>query len=229
MHFTLRQLLVLVLIGGSAVATGCYHIKTGGPVTPPTGSFTGSGGVPTPTPHGACNGQDDSALIVEVSPEINYFTDPTYGKIGEYAPAPASGGFPSTAAVVHAASGETIQFANVDTVDIVSAVGLGSSGFPATPHTFPSGTQNPIGTAISSGTWSTGLMSAAVSTACFSQTFTLPTVTGNSQAVIYFGDYNRYNYATARDVIVVTAGSGGAVKRYAPPPLIEPMLRPVHT
>jgi hypothetical protein len=225
----IRGVLIAVLITGSAMAAnGCYHIKgSGTPPTPPSGFTIFPSGQPTPTPSGNCRAQDPSAQIVEVSPEINPTTDPTYGKIGEYALLPASGGFPLFASVIRLTSIDVVQFANIDTVNVVSAVGMGTSGFPPIPFTFPSGSQNPIGTAIGSSTWSTGRLRIAVTNACFSQTFTLPQVSGTNSVTAYFGDFDRYNFGPFpfRNVIVVTAPAAHA-KRRPPPPLILPPHRP---
>lgn len=218
MDWKFRRFLVAVLIVGCAIAAnGCYHIKGGAPPTPPTGFTSFPSGVPTPTPSGACQSQNLNAQIVEISPDITATTDPTYGSIGESALAPANG-FPTVASVIRLTSADVVQFANVDGANVDSAVGLGTSGFPSTPHTFPSGAQNPIGTALGAGTWSTGRLSVPTgSTPCFSQTFSLPQVGTGQTVSVYFGDLDRYNSipnGTAyRNVVVVTAAVSGAHRR----------------
>jgi len=201
MYALFRRLLIVALIAGSACAGGCYHIKTGGPVTPPTGS-TFSPGQPTPTPSGNCQSLDTTrtTIIVEVAPDINPTSVPTYGQIFGYAPAPPSG-ITLVSAVVHASTADVVQFWNISNSGEYSAVGLGSSGFPPVHHTFPSGTQNPVSSVIGSGTWSTGRLGVNSTSGCFSQDFTL------SAGTWYFGDYDFYNLTNNRDVMIVTGGA----------------------
>jgi len=219
MHVTVRHILITALIAGSAMAAnGCVHLK--GSATPPTpsGLPTSPPSGVTPPPSGNCQAQNGAAQIVEISPDITATTDPTYGPIGESALAPANG-FPNVAAVIHLTSGTSVQFANVDGANVDSAVGLGTTGFPPTPHTFPGGAQNPIGTAVGGTTWSTGRLAIPTGgTPCFSQTFTVPSVSPGTTLAIYFGDLDRYNTIPSgtayRNVIVVT--STGAQPRERP-------------
>ena len=201
-----RFLGLAVVVGSIFAANGCYHIKTGGSDGGggiPSGPT--SSGAPTATPSGACGSYDGSSFVVDVTPEILPTNNPTYGYLGEYGLSATGSSLP-TAAPIDLAVGSTVQFLNVDSVHVVSAVGMGTKGFPPVPYTFPSGTQNPIGTAIGSALWSTGRLSVNLSFGCYSQTFTLPSVTGNSTVTAYFGDYDNYNSSngTARGVIVVS-------------------------
>jgi len=76
------------------------------------------------------------------------------------------------------------------------------SPFPSTPYIFPSQAQNPVGSAISSQLWSTGRVPNVPDSneICFSQVFTVPNTTG----VFEFGDFDYFNLANARDVLVVS-------------------------
>lgn len=219
MYALFRRMLIVALVAGSACAGGCYHIKGGGPVTPPTG-FTFIPGSPTPTPSGNCQSLDSThtTILVEVAPDINPTTVPTYGTIFAYAPAPPSG-ITLTSAVVKATTADVVQFWNISNSGEYSAVGLGSSGFPPVHHTFPSGTQNPVGSVIGSNTWSTGRLGINATTGCFSQDFTL------SAGTWYFGDFDYYNSSNNRDVMIV---SGAARPRGARSSLVilpKPLTR----
>jgi hypothetical protein len=232
MNLSLRSLCIGALVVGSALAAnGCYHIKGATPPSGPTGFTSFPSGAPTPTPAGNCQAfaSGVTTAVIETSPEIlpPPTPDPTYGVVGEYALEPAGGGFNGTAAVIHLTSADVVQFLNVDTVYTVSAVGLGTSGFPNTPHTFPSGAQNPIGSAIGSGTWSTGRLGINLSTGCYSQPLTLPQVTGGGTTAAYFGDLDRYNRVTNgqpyRNVIVVSAAPANPDARPRPLRLPPPL------
>ncbi|MBV9102787.1 MAG: hypothetical protein JO060_04300 [Candidatus Eremiobacteraeota bacterium] len=223
MHGRVRQFLIVLLLGGSvAAANGCVHLKggTSGPL--PTGVTSPPSGVTQP-PSGNCQSQSPNAtVLVEISPDIRPTTYPLYGSVGEFATAPPSGNqLPGHAAPIQATSADVVQFANVDGALMDSAVGLGTGGFPSTPHGFPGGAQNPIGTLISSSTWSTGRLGIGTTNACFSQTFTLPQLGPGATLSVYFGDLDLYNSipnGTAyRDVIVVSAAAARTARRHVPP------------
>jgi hypothetical protein len=140
-------------------------------------------------------------------------TDPTYGTINGYAvwPNQGTGTLPSTSGIVTLHVGDQLQFVNVDSDPlgqvVHSAVGFPNARtFPPAPYTFPSGAQNPIGTAVSIvSLWSTGDIAPANSNPasqsgyCYSQTFAVPGV-----GTYYFGDRTYYNLSGNRDVLVVS-------------------------
>jgi hypothetical protein len=214
MNAPLRRLLSLLIVVGSACAGGCYHIKSGGgPVTPPTGGGSFGPGTPTPTPNGTCQQlQGTTTQVIDLAADILPVKDPTYGNVWGSGLQQFSGGFPSFAAVIRLQPQNIVQFFNIDTVHEFSAVGLGTTGFPAVPHTFPSGTQNPVGTAISTGTWSTGRLGAA-SSGCYSQQFSLPQVITGQSLTIYFGDFDLYNFGFRNVLIVSTSAPQSQLRR----------------
>jgi hypothetical protein len=210
---SMRRLFGLLFVAAAVLAAGgCYHIKTsggdgGGSI--PSGP-TGNPSSPTPTPNGACGNFGSPTAIIDVTPEISPVKNPTYGTISEYAL--SLGSSLPVAAPISLTTADTVQFLNIDSVHEVSAVGMGTKGFPAVPFTFPSGTQSPVGTSIGASQWSTGRLGVNLSFGCYSQVFTMPSVT-NGKVVEYFGDYDLYNPSngTARNVIIVTGG-GQAVR-----------------
>jgi hypothetical protein len=226
MNVSIRRALIAILITGSAVvANGCYHIK-GGAVPEPSGFTSLPSGSPTSVPTGNCQGLGpNTTAVIEVSPEIRPTKDPTYGNIWGYAPEPPSGGFVGTAAVARVAPAAIVQFVNVDTTAAYSAVGLGTGGFPPVPHTFPANTQNPVGNAMGSGTWSTGRLGVNFTTGCYSQPLSVPSVTGGGSVAVYFGDHDLYNFGY-RDVLVVSNGAASTDTQRRPLPLQMPPPSP---
>jgi hypothetical protein len=203
---TLRSSLIALFVFGATVGGGCSHYKVGpGPL--PSSSPT-SGPTASPTPGGQCQSLlGTTTQIVDVSQGIASIIDPTYGPILGYALDPQNGTFPNVASTIALRPSNLIQFANIDVANPYSAVGFGTSHFPAVPYTFPAGTQNPIGSALGSAQWSTGRIAAATAGfVCFSQQFTLSPVSGGNIVVVYFGDYDHYNSTngTFRDVIIVS-------------------------
>lgn len=179
------------------------------PFPSPTASGPTPSSGPTPTPgptaSGNCAGQaSNTTVIVVMSLSVAPTTDPKYGVINGYTTADrTTGTYGNIATVINVKTTDVIQFANGDygsTPIYHSAVNFpNATSFPAVPYSFPSSTQQPIGTQITQSQWSTGQIPEVSSVAaCFSQTFTLP-----STGTYYFGDYNYYNQSNMRDVIVV--------------------------
>jgi hypothetical protein len=214
------SLAVAFVCGAILAGGGCYHIK-GGPAPLPSG-FPSSG--PTPTPAGTCNPLSTSTTaLVDVSQGILSIRDPVYGNILGYAPDPGTGFPATTASTITLRSSDVVQFINVDQAAPFSAVGFGTTSFPPVPYTFPSGTQNPIGTALGSSQWSTGRIppfNTANGMFCYSQPFTLP----RSGTVVYFGDFDHYNTTngTFRDVIIVSGAAPRSHRRRAPVTVAPP-------
>jgi hypothetical protein len=191
----------------------------------------GGGIVPTPTPSGsalpspgACATENPNAggnlVVIDIGNQILPTMDPNYGAINGYGVddleyvggpptysmvlnqwTPLAEATPTTSPIT---SNNIVQFTNVDAAaDNHSAVAFPqASSFPSIPYTFPSAAASPsANTTIGSGTWSTGeIPSASLSgtyVQCFSQTFTL------KPGTYYFGDYDDYNDALMRDVLVV--------------------------
>jgi hypothetical protein len=186
----------------AAGVLGCAHLPTYSSVGPtPTPSATASVG-PTPTGSPApCATQAPSAtVVVVISSTITAVAVPIYGTINGYTTLNPDGSFGNVATVINAKPSDIIQFVNGEnsgpTTILHSAVGFpGAVSFPAPPYTFPAGTSQPLGSAISSLQWSTGRLQPL---ACFSQTFTV------SPGTYFFGDLDYYNLTNTRDVIVVS-------------------------
>jgi len=133
--------------------------------------------------------------------------------INGYIVANSDGTFNNVAQVINLHSSDIVQFVNADSFGPApiyhSAVSFpGASKFPATPYAFPAGTNQPIGSSISSAQWSSGRLPPSVAL-CYSQQFTA--VPGT----YYVGDFDYYNVANMRDVIVV---SSAATRRLSMPP-----------
>ncbi len=158
---------------------------------------------PTPSPAACTTGPSPNAtVLVGMSVSILPTVDSTYGTVSGYGPTDSTLTVPVSAAVIKAKTTDVVQFVNLEASTLAnhSAVGFPSQNFPAVPYSFPSTTQNAIGTRISATQWSTGLIPIAGSFgSCFSQTFTVTT-----PGVYYFGDYQLYNSSNFRDAIVVT-------------------------
>jgi len=194
--FVALALLALALCGA-----GCAHLDvTVGPTAPPS---------PTPTPTGSpggCNNQaSNTTVIIAMALAIAPTTDPTYGIINGYTTVDINtGNFSNVASVITAHTSDVVQFANAEiasTPILHSAVNFPSANsFPATPYTFPSAAQQPLGTQISQSQWSTGpIQSSGLGGVCFSQAFTISTA-----GKYYFGDLTYYNLSNMRDVLVVS-------------------------
>jgi hypothetical protein len=194
------MLLSSFLVGAVLAGGGCYHIK-GGPAPLPSG---GPGPTATPTPAGTCQPfQTSTNQIVDISQGLAAIVDPTYGPILGYALDPQNGTLPTISATITLKPSDLIQFANIDAAIAYSAVGFGTNRFPPVPFTFPSGTQFPVGNALSAGVWSTGRIPPGSNFGrCYSQQFKLPGAGG----VVYFGDFDHYNATNGsfRDVIIVS-------------------------
>ena len=212
MNARLHRFLIVALVVGSAVAAnGCYHVKTGGgPYVPPTGSGSYNPSSPTPTPQGNCQTLlGNTTAIIDVAADILPTKDPTYGNVWGYGLQTNPSNFPLQASVVKIAPNNQVQFFNIDTVQEYSAVGLGGNGFPTVPHTFPTNESKPLGAAINTNVnWSTGRLGAA-STGCFSQQFSLPQVIAGQSVVVYFGDYDLYNFGFRDAMVVSNSGAQG--------------------
>jgi hypothetical protein len=196
---------------------------------------SGGGGLPTATPSGSPTSPPPSAcptenpntsgnlVIVDETLQAEATSDPTYGSVNGYAVEGSPAGDAQAAIISeyypNGSSSPTpitpnniIQFTNVDSSGVYhSAVSI-TPPWPGTNYQFPTALASPsANTTIGNGTWSTGLWPPldANGNQCFSQTFTL------KQGVWYFGDYNYYDSALMRDVIVVSA-AGAARHRKVP-------------
>jgi hypothetical protein len=204
----------LFILGSVVAGAGCYHIK-GGAIPNPSGGPTTS---PTITPlPGSCGTlQTSTTQIIDVSPGIVPTHNPTFGNMQGYGLDPGTGFPAQTAGPVNLRPADLIQFVNVDVTISDSAVGFGTTKFPAYPYTFPPGTQNPIGKAIGSSQWSTGRIQPvnSLGTFCYSQQFTLP----SSGTVAYFGDFDNFNltFGSFRGVIVVSNSAPQSHRRRRP-------------
>lgn len=212
--------LALALVASFAVLpVSCAKGGGGGAV--PTTSPTGTG--PTTAP-GACATENPNTsgnlVIVDIGSDILPTIAPTYGSINGYGVdnLTGTGGAPTYAMIINQwapsvqstptaqpiTSNELLQFTNIDgPADNHSAVSFPQASFPPIPYPFPSSAASPsANTTIGNGAWSTGeIPSSSLSgsgTQCFSQTFTLKAGT------YYFGDFDSYNDALVRDVLVVT-------------------------
>jgi len=188
-----------------ALLAACAKLDLGGdgPVPTPTSSATGS-----PTP-GVCGtpSANTNLVIVAMGNSIGPTTVPKYGVINGYAVV-QNGSFPGHATLINQwlnggvlapiTTKNVVQFTNVDSGAMHSAVGFKGNSFPPTPYTFPSPAASPVATGVSTGSlWSTGRIDAPVSQQCYSQAFTLPAGT------YYFGDLDYYNLSNVRDVLIV--------------------------
>lgn len=199
------------------IIVGCAHLPAsdyGGGVTPSTSPSSSSSPTsnPSSTPGtpGPCPTQDvtdTNVIYVSVNPDVTPTKDPGGNQIFGYAPWDINGGanVPGASATIPMTSTQLLQFVNTDTNPnniSHSAVGFTTNGFPPVPFTFPSGSSNPIGTALtttpSSGNgspWSTG----EIAPNCFSQVFSAKAGT------YYFGDFDTFNSAASmRDEVIVT-------------------------
>ena len=198
---------ILVLVAMLCCIVACAHLNAGVPGPLPTPS----GGHPSPSPLTSPSGGPSGSpgpcaspafgtttVFVVMSFGIAPTAAPGFGEINGYIAANADGTFNNVAQPITVHPTDVIQFANVDnslpTTIFHSAVGLGhASMFPPVPFTFPNGSQLPIGSSVTTSTWSSG----RVAPGCYSQPFTL--ISGT----FYFGDLDYYNLSNMRDVIIV--------------------------
>lgn len=125
--------------------------------------------------------------------------DPTYGPLFGYTNGIDGTLQPLPTTIITVTAGVNVQFVNYDFNQTHSAASVVGTTFPpASPDPFPSGASGPIGTAISTSPWSTGLVPAVTLFYCFSQSFTTPTA-----GTYLFGDIQTYGLTNTRDVIVV--------------------------
>ena len=182
-----------------SAVTGCAHPFTGlpGPISTPSPVPTGSPG-PSPSP-GACATQDPNASIIFMSANAAPTVDPKFGPIFGYTNGIDSSQQPLPTTIITVATGVHLQFVNYDFNQTHSAASIAGISFPPpSPNPFPSGAAQPIGAAISSSPWSTGLIQAVTSFYCFSQSFTTPAV-----GTYLFGDLQTYGITNTRDIIIV--------------------------
>lgn len=197
------------------VIVGCAHLPAAdyGGVTPSTSPSMNPSSTPTSNPSstpGPCATQDvtdTNVIYVSINPDVTPTKDPGGNQIFGYAPWDINGGanVPGASATIPMTSTQLVQFVNTDTNPnnvSHSAVGFTTNGFPSQPFTFPSGSNKPIGnaltTAVSSGggsPWSTGELAPN----CFSQ------VLSARSGTYYFGDLDTFNSASSmRDEVIVT-------------------------
>ena len=197
-------------LGGlTAIATWLSVASLAGCAHPPTG-LPGPGSTPSPVPSpsgspgaspspGACATQDPNAALVFMSANAAPTIDPTYGVLFGYTNGIDNSQQPLPTTIITVTSGVNVQFVNYDFNETHSAASISGIAFPpASPDPFPSGATQPIGTSISSISWSTGLVPAVTSFYCFSQSFTTP-----SAGTYLFGDLQTYGTTNTRDVIIV--------------------------
>lgn len=205
---------LFLLFGIVLVFVACAHLPPedyGFPPHPSSSPSSTPSGSPSPTPTpGPCATEDvtdANVVYVSINPDVTPAKDSANNDIFGYAPYDINGGgaVPGTSAVVPMSSTQLLQFVNTDLNPnnvSHSAVGFAQNGFPATPYTFPAGSDLPIGHAVTTtptsgggSPWSTG----EIAPGCFSQVFTV------TQGTFYFGDFNTYNTGSSmRDEIVVT-------------------------
>jgi hypothetical protein len=212
--------IALALVAASAIfPASCAKGGGGGAV--PTTSPTGTG--PTEAP-GTCATENPNTagnlVIVDIGSDILPTIDPTYGSINGYGVDNINGvgGPPTYAMIINQwtpsvqaspttqpiTSSDILQFTNIDgAADNHSAISFPQASFPPIPYVFPSSAASPsANTTIGNGPWSTGEIPSdslsGSSVPCYSQTFTLRAGT------YYFGDFDNYNDALVRDVLVVT-------------------------
>jgi len=199
-------------------AAGCAHLPNyalpgpGASPTPtssPLVSPTPSG---SPTPANCATPASNTTAFIVISVVVTATTVPSYGVINGYVVANSDGTFNNVAQVVNLHHSDIVQFVNADSFGPApifhSAVNFpGVSKFPVVPYAFPAGTDLPIGTMVSSTQWSSGRLPASVAL-CYSQQFTA--VPGT----YYVGDFDYYNLANMRDVIIV--GSTAAQRLNTP-------------
>jgi hypothetical protein len=192
----------LVWLAAIAVL-GCAHLptySTVGPTPSPTPT-TSVGPTPTGTVAPCATRAPSTTVVVVISSTITAVTVPIYGTINGYTTLNPDGiTFGNLATIIGVKSTDIVQFVNGESSGPApinhSAVGFpGATSFPAAPYTFPIGTSQQLGSAISTLQWSTGRLQPL---ACFSQTFTVSTGT------YYFGDLDYYNLDNTRDVLVVS-------------------------
>jgi len=208
-------LLFCTAAAAGALLSGCGKLNLGGGPSPsPTASASAS-----PTP-GACNTPavyTPNIVLVAMASAISAVSVPTYGTISGYSVVNvAQGTYPDQAMVINQytnSAGKTVpitsnnmlQFTNVETGSSIinhSAVGFKGEAFPAIPYAFPSPAALPTGTTVShTASWSTGRVQPLSYSPCASQVFKL------TPGVYYFGDYDYYNTANFRDVLVVATPS----------------------
>ena len=209
--------LLFLAFGAILTIIGCAHLPasdysygqpagSSGPVPTPSGQTPSPGPTGTPGPCGTPDVTDPSVVYVNINPDEAPAKDPAGNNIFGYAPYDVTAGaIPGTSAVIDMSSTQRLQFVNTDAnpnTVLHSAVGFTQNGFPNEPYAFPSGSDMPIGTAITkmplSGAgspWSTG----EIAPGCASQVFTV------SDGTFYFGDLNTYNTsASLRDEVIVT-------------------------
>ena len=193
-----RAAFVLLIL--AAVSAGCAHLQDGTVLSGPTPAPSA-----TPLP---CGSPVPGALFVAMASYVTATTDPTYGLINGYALVAQDGTYSNVAQPIRVRPGDSVQFVNVEPATLTgqpsvqhSAAGLQSgASFPAA--TFPPAAQVATGTVIGNGPWSTGRVTASVTTLCYSQAFGTPTA-----GTFSFGDVDFYTSTNMRDVIVVTASA----------------------
>jgi hypothetical protein len=196
-----RSLALLALAGwaSAALALGCAHPLAGipGPLPSPSGNPSPSG---SPTP-ATCATQDPSATLVYMSANAAPTVDPTYGPLFGYTDSLDAFNNPMPTHILSVPAGAIVQFVNFDFAENHAAASLPGPLFPpATPDPFPSNADQMIGSSISSGPWSTGIVAPANSVFCFSQAFTTP-----ATGTFLFGEPATYFATNTRDVLIVTA------------------------
>ncbi|HXM18314.1 MAG TPA: hypothetical protein VN934_05830 [Candidatus Tumulicola sp.] len=191
---------VLVLWGGALAIAACAHLPSYSVVPGSTPTPTPSAG-PSSSPAACATQAPQATVIIVMSSSISATTVSPYNVINGYIKANIDSTFNNVASVINARSTDVIQFVNAENTGpatiLHSAVGFPNAvGFPASPYSFPTSTQQQIGSAISQAQWSTGRLAPLP---CFSQTLTA------SPGTYYFGDYDYYNLTNARDVLVVSS------------------------
>jgi len=198
----------LLLILASACA-GCanyaavYGTGGGGSSQPSPSALPSGAATPASSPLD-CNTEVTASRLIAMSIAISPSVDSTYGALNGYGDA-TSGQVPAVSSRIEATSADTVQFANVDSFSptpiLHSAIGFpDASVFPAVPYAFP--TSGPVGSTIGSSLWSTGIISPGNSSSvCYSAAFTV------APGTYLFGDFDYYNLALVRGVLVVTAST----------------------
>lgn len=186
-----------------AGVVGCAHPFTGmpspgsSPSPRPSPSVSPSGS-PSPSP-APCSTQNPTATLVFMSANAAPTVDPHYGPLFGYTNNVDNTGQPLPTTIITVVQNTAVQFVNYDFNQTHSAASVVGTAFPpASPDPFPSGANLPIGSTITSSAWSTGLVPAATTFYCFSQTFSTP-----AAGTFLFGDLQTYGSTNTRDVLVV--------------------------
>jgi hypothetical protein len=203
--------LLVLFVSLLSLAAGCAHLPNyalpgpGASPTPISSPFATPSPNSSPTPANCATPASNTTAFIVMSVVVTATTAPSYGAINGYIVANSDGSFNNVATVINLHHADLVQFVNADSFGPApifhSAVNFpGAAKFPTPPISFPPGTALPIDTLISSAQWSTGRLPPSLSL-CYSQQFTV------APGTYYIGDFDFYNAANMRDVIVVSSSA----------------------